>query len=107
MRIAAMPTVVDLYWIPLGAGGSFVRLNGKVYEAAPGCWLDPTAPRCDLYHSALVVHAPDGRYTIECAWVSSTDSDRARSGGGRVCRRRRSPVVSVSCDTRSAAGSTG
>ena len=23
---------VDLYWLPLGAGGHFVRLNGRVYE---------------------------------------------------------------------------
>jgi len=25
---------VDLYWLPLGAGGHSVRLNGRVYEAA-------------------------------------------------------------------------
>jgi hypothetical protein len=24
---------VDLYWLPLGAGGHFVRLNGRMYEA--------------------------------------------------------------------------
>jgi len=24
---------IDLYWLPLGAGGHFVRLNGRVYEA--------------------------------------------------------------------------
>ena len=23
---------VDLYWLPLGAGGHFVRWNGRVYE---------------------------------------------------------------------------
>ena len=23
---------VDLYWLPLGAGGHFVRLNGWIYE---------------------------------------------------------------------------
>jgi hypothetical protein len=32
-----MPTApeasVDLYWLPLGAGGHSVRLNGKVFEA--------------------------------------------------------------------------
>jgi hypothetical protein len=27
------PAAVDLYWIPLGAGGHCVRFNGKVYEA--------------------------------------------------------------------------
>ena len=69
-----MPAAVDLYWIPLGAGGHFVRLNGKVYEAV-AAFLD-RRPRCDLYHSALVVRVPGGCYTIECAWVSSTDSDK-------------------------------
>jgi hypothetical protein len=24
---------VDLYWLPLDAGGHFVRLNGRIYEA--------------------------------------------------------------------------
>jgi len=65
---------VDLYWIPLGAGGHFVRLNGKVYEAAMA--LAERRPRCDLYHCALVVSVPEGHYAIECAWVSSTDSDK-------------------------------
>jgi len=65
---------VDLYWIPLGAGGHFVRLNGLVYEAVMA--LAERRPRRDLYHSALVVHVPEGCYTIECAWVSSTDSDK-------------------------------
>lgn len=23
---------IDLYWLPLGAGGRFVRFNGRVYE---------------------------------------------------------------------------
>jgi hypothetical protein len=23
---------IDLYWLPLGAGGHFVRLNGRIYE---------------------------------------------------------------------------
>jgi hypothetical protein len=54
---------VDLYWLPLGAGGHFVRLNGKVFEAV-AARLDRRAP-LDLYHSALVVHVPEGRYAIE------------------------------------------
>lgn len=69
-----MPSAVDLYWIPLGADGHFVRLNGKVYEAVRALF-DRRRP-CDLYHSALVVRVPEGRYAIECAWVSSTDSDK-------------------------------
>jgi hypothetical protein len=24
---------VDLYWLPLGAGGHCVRVNGRIYEA--------------------------------------------------------------------------
>src|SRR5919106_6254708 len=24
---------IDLFWLPLGAGGWFVRLNGRIYEA--------------------------------------------------------------------------
>ena len=24
---------VELYWLPLGAGGWFVRLNGRIWEA--------------------------------------------------------------------------
>ena len=33
MSSTPAPGAVDLYWIPLGAGGHVVRLNGKVYEA--------------------------------------------------------------------------
>lgn len=65
---------IDLYWIPLGAGGHLVRLNGKVYEAVLA--LIEGRPRRDLYHAALVLRVPEGEYTIECAWVSSTDSER-------------------------------
>jgi hypothetical protein len=54
---------VDLYWLPLGAGGHFVRLNGRVYEAI-AARLQRRRP-CDLYHSALQVHLPDTTYVIE------------------------------------------
>jgi hypothetical protein len=54
---------IDLYWLPLGAGGNFVRLNGRVYEALKSR-LD-RRPACDLYHSALQVYVPEGRYVIE------------------------------------------
>lgn len=58
---------VNLYWLPLGAGGHSVRLNGRVYEAVVACCERRTA--CDLYHSALVVRAPSGRFVIEQAPV--------------------------------------
>jgi hypothetical protein len=62
---------VDLYWLPLGAGGHSVRLNGRVFEA--GAALLSRRGRRDLYHSALVVRVPEGRYVIEMAPVSSGD----------------------------------
>jgi hypothetical protein len=58
---------VDLYWLPLGAGGHSVRLNGRVFEAVVAR-LD-RRPTCDLYHSALEVRVPGGRYVIEMAPV--------------------------------------
>jgi hypothetical protein len=58
------PFGIDLYWLPIGAGGTgFVRINGEIYEAITA--LLQRRKRCDLYHSALVVSAPEGRYTIE------------------------------------------
>jgi hypothetical protein len=56
---------LDLYWLPLGAGGHSVRLNGRVYEAVAAAWQ--RRARCDLYHSALEVTTPDGVYAIEMA----------------------------------------
>lgn len=58
---------VDLYWLPLGAGGHFVRLNGRIFEAV-AARLE-RRPVCDLYHSALEVRVPDGVYVIEQAPV--------------------------------------
>jgi hypothetical protein len=57
---------VDLYWLPLGAGGHFVRMNGRVYEALVA--LRAKRPRRDLYHSALIVTVPAGKFVIEQAW---------------------------------------
>ena len=64
---------VDLYWLPLGAGGHSVRLNGRVYEAVAARLQ--RRPPCDLYHSALEVLTPEGRFVIEQAPV--------RDGNGR------------------------
>jgi hypothetical protein len=62
---------VDLYWLPLGAGGHSVRLNGRVFEAV-AAQLERRVP-CDLYHSALVVHVPEGRFVIEQAPLRASD----------------------------------
>jgi hypothetical protein len=62
---------IDLYWLPLGAGGRFVRLNGRIYETVVST-LERRRP-LDLYHSALEVLAPDGRYVIEVTPVAGSD----------------------------------
>ena len=55
---------LDLYWLPLGAGGRSVRLNGRVFEAC-AAHLAHRAP-CDLYHSALEGALPDvGPFVVE------------------------------------------
>jgi hypothetical protein len=56
-------TGVDLYWLPLGAGGHYVRLNGRVFEAVVAL-LEKRAAQA-LYHSALVVTVPEGEFVIE------------------------------------------
>ena len=58
---------VDLYWLPLGAGGHSVRLNGRVFEAVVARL--EKRPTKDLYHSALVVKVPEGEFVIEQAPV--------------------------------------
>lgn len=77
---------VDLYWLPLGAGGHSVRLNGKVFEAVVSL-LERRRP-LDIYHSALVVHVPEGRYTIESAPVPNDNAqERGVVAGGPVGSR--------------------
>ena len=68
---------IDLYWLPLGAGGWFVRLNGRVYEAVKAR-LERRRP-LDLYHSALEVRVPEGRFVIENSWPIP-DGDGASRG---------------------------
>jgi hypothetical protein len=63
VRPGAGETGVDLYWLPLGAGGHSVRLNGRIFEAVVARIERRSA--CDLYHSALVVRVPSGRFVIE------------------------------------------
>jgi hypothetical protein len=62
---------VDLYWLPLGAGGHSVRLNGQLFEAVAAALA--RRPPCGLYHSALVVQVPEGRFVIEQAPVGRRD----------------------------------
>ena len=67
---------IDLYWIPLGAGGHSVRLNGRVFEALAA--VGQHRRRYDLYHAALVVELDGVCHTIELA--PSPDADGASRG---------------------------
>ncbi len=69
---------VDLLWIPLGAGDHVVRLSGRLYEALKAS--AQRRPRCALYHSALIVEVPGGRFAIESAPIP----DRRGSARGVV-----------------------
>ena len=56
---------IELYWLPLGAGGHSVRANGALFEAvAAGLGR---RDRCDLYHAALQVDGAEGRFVVEQA----------------------------------------
>jgi hypothetical protein len=88
--------VIDLHWIPLGAGGHCVRFNGRVYEAIAAAI--ERRPRRDLYHAALTV---DG-HAIEVA--PSPDADEASRGvvatgavGSRLLGRWRAFRYEVRC----------
>jgi hypothetical protein len=65
---------VELYWLPLGAGGHFVRFNGRAYEALAARLQ--RRPPCDLYHSALRVQVDGTRFVIEQTPVPDLGGDR-------------------------------
>jgi hypothetical protein len=67
---------VELLWIPLGAGQRIVKHSGKAFESI--CALIERRPVCDIYHAALVVTVPYGRYTIGMAPIP--DRQGARRG---------------------------
>jgi hypothetical protein len=75
-------SAIDLYWLPLGAGGHSVRLNGLVFEAI-AAHLQHRG-RADLYHSALEVHVPEGRFVIEQAPAWGTTDERGVVAEGPV-----------------------
>lgn len=58
-----MEAWIDLYWLPLGAGGWFVRSNGRLYER----WSARREHRAPapLFHSGLVVGVDDLTYAVE------------------------------------------
>ena len=81
-----MRGAVDLYWLPLGAGGHFVRLNGRIYEALAA--RVQRRPVCDLYHSALQVELGADRFVIEQTPVPRlSGEDHGVVAGGAVGTR--------------------
>lgn len=76
---------IDLYWLPLGAGGHSVRMNGRIFEAV-AARLEGR-DRCDLYHAALEVQAPEGRFVIEQAPAGCNDAERGVVAEGAVGAR--------------------
>ncbi|HRJ06226.1 MAG TPA: hypothetical protein PK096_04440 [Candidatus Saccharibacteria bacterium] len=76
----------ELYWIPLGAGAHIVRFSGKAFEAIAAKIHHRSREK--LYHSALQLFTPNGRYTIEQAPVVNKDvSERGVVAEGPVGMR--------------------
>ena len=71
---------VDLYWLPLGAGGHVVRWNGRVYESLVARH-EHRAP-APLFHSAMVITSGGTTYAVEMGPVWNVP-DPAR---GAVCQ---------------------
>jgi hypothetical protein len=79
---------VELWWLPLGAGGWFVRGNGRIWETVQA--LRERRRPLDLYHCALEVRVPEGRFVVETCWPIP-HGDRAARGvavEGPVASRR-------------------
>ena len=87
-RSASSNSTIDLYWIPLGAGTSLVRLCGRTFEA--GSAARQGRPRRPLFHSALVAQTAEGPVYVEMAAVPSgprSPSERGVVGEGAVGSR--------------------
>ncbi|MDO8188645.1 hypothetical protein Q5424_16705 [Conexibacter sp. JD483] len=54
---------IDLYWLPLGAGGRFVRLNGRLFETVVAA-RERRRPQA-LFHSALRIEAAGATFVVE------------------------------------------
>jgi len=80
---AGVTCTVQLLWISLGAGQHVVRISGSIFEAIAAFVHHRRA--CALYHSALIVTVPDGRYVIEMTPVPDQHGEtRGVVAGGAV-----------------------
>ena len=87
-EVSAVTAAVDLYWLPLGAGRHFVRLNGRVYEAFAARLQ--RRPACDLYHSALISLPTIG---VSLTPGSLLPSMQSRAKNAPTRHRRRGPAA--------------
>ncbi len=78
------PDSLELYWIPLGADTTVVRLSGRLYETITA--TVGRRPHCDLYHAALIARAGGVETTVEVAPVPDDDGRERRGvvGDGPV-----------------------
>lgn len=79
MNIGRSDSNIDLYWLPLGAGGRLVRFNGRIFEAFMA--LLEHRSRKDLYHAALEVRHRGNTLVIEMTPVWNSDA----ANRGVVC----------------------
>jgi len=73
---------LELWWIPLGAGGHFVRANGRIFEALSA--LRESRPRRRLYHSALLLRIEGRTLGIEQTPAWGRHADRKVVARGPV-----------------------
>ena len=77
---------IELFWLPLGAGGHVVRWNGRVYER----WVARREHRApaDLYHCGLMLSLDGVGYAVEMGPVwNVSDVDRGVVAEGPVGSR--------------------
>ena len=91
---------IDLYWLPLGAGGRCVGWNGRIYERVVAA--HQRRPRCSLYHSALQIRSSGVTYAVEMGpvWnVAAPSRGVVCEGpvGARVLGRSRAFRYEVRC----------
>ena len=63
---------IDVYWLPVGAGGHCVRWNGRAYERLAA--LRAHRPARDLYHAAMLLHVDDVTCEVEMGPVWNVDA---------------------------------
>jgi hypothetical protein len=76
MENAHSSATIEVLWIPLGAGQVVVKTSGRIYEATMATLQ--RRPRRALYHSAIVVLGPPGRWVVEVA--PSPDAEQGARG---------------------------